>query len=780
LVSGSLGQFDIAVSRKFIQHEAMVDDLIIDDIIRVGLLRRKGEYFTLGHRSLCALLVEYLSNYDGWKDLNHKKGPNSSVNVVLDYLKSLGSSLAVDSLRAIQKSAGFKELPQLNRRASTIVEIWQTFNSLVERIEQQQHADATWGNTPASAMFALQAFSEIGRPKLGEKSINFLRAHWKIKSGRIKCRTSGFATKHDFEQIQGCMLEEDKIMSSSWPKSWAPTNEIEINRIHETWVLGIILCVEACAEVPFMELSKLASYVEREQSDDGSFYPSRVPWVTARVLLGLAACGRTIDTSENVRSAVNWLLKDESMGGPFQKGVWHSGTGKWNSTVETTGMVLLALSAVGYDCTNDKLDQARSLLQGNLDKWKAGNELDEALSIQAYLETGGNWEDVAHYSQQLSQWARGEAFWSGARRSAKDSFDQSCRVAQIASHLIHIGWTAIRSDLPAFLEALASSNTFKIIIDDQKATIGTADVKVNQALPVHSSAIDSSLLSLKKIEKLILADYTVVGNYRRFDDKTRNELKNWCLRIKNALLSQSLKGQRQNFLIWASPGSGKSFLIQELARSLHNTISYIELNLARQSKEEFINDLDKVRHSQLPTLCLIDEVDARSGETWPYEDTFSLLDINSTKQVPTVFVLIGSSSVGLQGMLKNMADRSKGKDLLDRVSADNRFEISGLSSEDRVIIVASQVLAVAIQRGQHISEIEKLAFYYILKNQDLQTPRQLQDLASNAVSRLSGDDTRLNYDDLFYRGDSRNQKFWTSQPEAANELSQTFMKISDK
>jgi DNA replication protein DnaC len=653
LITGSLGQYDISISEKFLQHEAQVDPDSVEETLRIKLLRRKGDNLTLGHRSLCSLLVDLLSIWKGWEELRQLKGPKDIVNVVLDYLKSLGSSLAVDSLRALYESAGFREMPQLNRRAATIVEIWQTFNALVERIEQQQQIDFTWGNTPSSAMFAIEAFNEIGSPRLSKGSLDFLRSHWKVKKDEIKVSIEGFKTKGDFVQIQKSMIEEDQIEEDKLPSFWIPANEVDIDRFHKTWVLGLLLCAEASAESPKLPLNEFASLVEKQQLESGAFYPARVPWCTARVLIGLSACGRTFDTSNCVKKAVNWLLRDEKEGGANINGVWRSGTGKWNSTVETTGMVLLALSSVGYDCSDKRLLPARALMLDNLDKWRAGEELDGALSIQAYLDTGGNWEDVAHYAQQLSKWARGEAFWRGARLSATESLQQSCRVAQIASHLIHIGWTAIRSDLPAFLEALAPPDTLRIVSETEKVTrdkfLPREEILIKES---RKGKLDPILQSLKQLDRLYLSEYSVVERYQRYDERVRNELRNWRLRISNALLNP--QKAHDNFLIWSPPGSGKTFFIQEIARSLKKDIKYIELNIARQSREEFIRALTEVKESKLPTLCLIDEVDARASESWTYEEFFSLLDINLSSDRATVFILIGSLSTGMQGMIKNI------------------------------------------------------------------------------------------------------------------------------
>ena len=778
LVAASLGRFDIAVSPGFLGHAAHSSPHTLQSLIRSGLLRRHQANLSLGHRSLCALLADWLAEKKGWVELDRVGGPRTATNVVLDYLRSLGSSLAVDTLRALHARAGFKDRPRLNRRAAAVVELWDAFNAVLERIENQQTRDATWGSIPSSAMFAVMAFAEVGRVDLARDSVAFLRRHWRLSEGKLDVVTKGLSTIEDFDQIHLAMQEEDAERGLDLPTGWLPAAEVDVDKFHRTWVSGLILCTEAAAQYGDVSLMKLALLVESEQVDSGAFYPERVPWCAARVLMGLAACGRTVDTSPAVARSVNWLLRDRADGGASSNGLWQSGTGRWNTTLETTCMVLLALGAVGHDCSDERLQIARAYLLSQRNRWTTpGKELDGALAIQALLDTGGSWEDVAPEAQTLSRWTKGEALWQSAVRSAKESLDQSCRVAQIASHLVSIGWTAIRTDLPAFLDALASPELSRpapeIVKARQEPDIGTPV----EPTRLDSIEVDVELDALNRIDTISLRDCSVVGEYRRYDERVRNTLRDWRNRIENPLKVPTRS--RENFLIWAAPGSGKSFFIQEIAVSLSGGVRYLEVNLARLSKDEFSQQLSAIRVSTEPTLCLLDEIDARREEVWPYEECFSDLDLNIADARPIVFVLIGSSSSGMQGMLQAMLSRSKGKDLLDRVPISNRFEIPGLTLEDRVVVVAGQVASAARARGQSVREIERLALYYTLKNPDLRTPRQLRELSVGAIERMSSSDDRLKYDDLFSRGDNRDKTFWVSNQDAAAELSNMFVRIAD-
>src|SRR4030042_2934727 len=100
--------------------------------------------------------------------------------------------------------------------------------------------------------------------------------------------------------------------------------------------------------------------------------------------------------------------------------------------------------------------------------------------------------------------------------------------------------------------------------------------------------------------------------------------------------------KRENHLIWAAPGSGKTYFVQQVAAALPRTISYQECNLAKCSREEFIAALRQLDTENKQYLCLIDEIDDKSREAWPYEVLLPSLDASVDRGAQFVFVLAGS------------------------------------------------------------------------------------------------------------------------------------------
>lgn len=767
IVIGSLGQFDIAPSERFVTIIGAADNSDLASLANAGLVRRQGDTVTLGHRSLSGLLADWAAARDAW-NLLPEGTPRNTNDLVLAYLRSLESTRALDTLSALSARAQFRDRQKLNPRAALIVEIWHAFLAVLERIEQQQRLDPTWGRDPSSAMFAAQALARVGKTEAALRSINFLRQHWRITSDAIEIDLGAFSTKRDFAKIIEAMEVEDKVIG----EGVSPAATINADRFHKTWLTGVILCAEAVAEPRHAQTSQLIAAIEAEAEPSGNFYPARVPWSSARVLLGLAGVGRTIHNSAAVRECVKWLQQDQKNNGARRAGIWSGGTGTWNRDLETTALVLLALDAAGTDTSTEAI--SRQFLRSQQSQWTAqGEELDGAVALHAYLETGGDFSEVAESARHLSVWARGEALWRDA--TARSDFEQSCRVAQIAAHLVNIGWTAVRANLPLFLEALEPRKPFRLTPQAAVPTAATTTTSTSSMSPQAMPQVSDPLIApLEKISEITLAANTVVGAYRRYDERVRHELRDYVERMQNALVTKT--ATRENFLIWAAPGSGKSFLVQELGRSLGDAINYHEVNLAKLGHDAFVAALAELKPDK-PLLCLLDEIDARENEKWPYDEAFPYLDWNTQADRQAVYVIIGSCPNGLHALQRLILDRHKGQDLLDRVPLEHRFEIPPTTIEDRVTIIASKVIEAAQDRGQTIDHIEKLAVYYALAIPELQTPRQLRELITAAVLRTATTETRLRYDHLFQRGDPRNQRFWADHIHAVDSLAGRFIRI---
>jgi predicted AAA+ superfamily ATPase len=257
----------------------------------------------------------------------------------------------------------------------------------------------------------------------------------------------------------------------------------------------------------------------------------------------------------------------------------------------------------------------------------------------------------------------------------------------------------------------------------------------------------------------------------------RNKLKDVRHRIAAGFDRPSRK--RENYLIWAAPGSGKTYFVQQVAASLPHTISYQECNLAKCNRQEFLAGLGQLDAKGKPCLCLIDEVDAKPDEAWPYEVLLPYLDANADRGAQFVFVLAGSFGFSLTEMKKQIASRPKGADLLTRIPAGNEFEIPPMNLGDRVLVILSHFRQAGKESVREVKEVEKLGLYYVALNSRLANARQLHELAVRTIERLPTGEDRIKYDHLFGAGDPENKAFWMQSLPAAAELSSRFVTLED-
>jgi predicted AAA+ superfamily ATPase len=257
----------------------------------------------------------------------------------------------------------------------------------------------------------------------------------------------------------------------------------------------------------------------------------------------------------------------------------------------------------------------------------------------------------------------------------------------------------------------------------------------------------------------------------------RNVLKDVRHKIAGGFDKPSRK--RDNYLIWAAPGSGKTYFAQQVAASLSETIRYQECNLAKCNREEVLASLSQLDTESKQRLCLIDEVDAKPDEAWPYEVLLPYLDASAERGAQFVFVLAGSSGSSLVELKKRITSRPKGADLLSRIPAGNEYEIPPMNLGDRVLVVLSQFRRVGREVGREVKEVEKLGLYYVALNSRLTNARQLRELAVRAVECLSTGEDRIKYDHLFGAGDPENKAFWMQSLPAATELANRFVTLED-
>ena len=204
------------------------------------------------------------------------------------------------------------------------------------------------------------------------------------------------------------------------------------------------------------------------------------------------------------------------------------------------------------------------------------------------------------------------------------------------------------------------------------------------------------------------------------------------------------------------------------------------IDLSRDDREACEKKLAAVTGATLPCLCMIDEVDGRKSEDWPYDSIYKKLDLNEVQdRSPVVFVLIGSSGGTVSRLGEIIRSRYKGKDLMDRVLKSDQHwaEIPPMGVGDTVCVYASKILEAAEQETKSIRDVEKFAAYYAVLTG--RTPRQIKLLADQAVRRVPKGHTQVHYDNHFEAGDKSNRAFLDQHSEVAAAFGSQTFRISE-
>ena len=460
----ALGEFEIHASMQYLFGISQdgSKELIEHRLIREYSSSSGEQYFYIGHRSLAHVLYLYLHNL-----LPTQK---QSMEIAMEYLKNEGTEQIYSMLERLDLV--------LTMGSHMLGNIWKAFTNARGALFLQVEKDNTWGNNIASMIFCANALQAISFDKQANLLWGFvadaIRKLWRPAEDNNSIEYIGVQTKYpygitseicDFEQIKNRMIEEDEKID--FDKSMKG-DEIDYRRFHNNWVLGLLLDFEGKADDGRDGIRN--AYIEcakKMQLPCGGFYPQRVSWVTARIIMGLCECGLNYQNSQVVRRACDWLVEQfEEQHNLIWKqsfmtcGGWVSGTGTWNTNEQATLMCLSALLMANYpilagDCLQSVIDTVwnnRHRLNTSTNEDDAEKEDDKTWLIDTMILAGKDIFSMRSEIQTLLNHINNS--WSQVGKTANETHGESCQVSFDTFELMNLIWTVLSKNINILLGGL--------------------------------------------------------------------------------------------------------------------------------------------------------------------------------------------------------------------------------------------------------------------------------------------------------------------------------------
>jgi hypothetical protein len=428
-----LGAYEYEPSIAFIGSPELTDK-------DMRMIKKNGSFYNIGHRQICAFIVSYLEKKE--YELPTKD------SIIREYI------LASDNERK------WKLLKQLIGENSeidllAISPIWGALHEFEKEISRQSKKDPSWQNTPSSMYFVLSVASLLGVIDDYKDVLSAFCSNFIVSNKQLNLKYEQLKTTNDFALIREHMISEDSHMTAEI--DYESGEQFDCSIAHKNWVLGLIVGLKQ--ELEHFGQSDIFEAAVNDlrllQQSDGYWYPKRVPWITARILIGLRHAGFSYSDSM-IKMGVDHLL--ESLGNCQH---WQAHTGGWNTVYETSSLCLEAIIGSGYPNyhSDQRIKNVVSYLDNERQKWmEKDKEIDGSITACVLLKFLGIKKYLLDYITKICE----QRIFEIIQETEKLDYSkrQSCDTTQIAYFVIELCWYILEQDLPYLLREYISRSQF--------------------------------------------------------------------------------------------------------------------------------------------------------------------------------------------------------------------------------------------------------------------------------------------------------------------------------
>jgi len=433
-IIASLGSFELPTPLRLLRAlEGVSPEEILASVMRA---KSDDQSVFLGHRSICEFLVSYIEE-------NHRIELKKEEIIIL-YFQYI-------SPERIWRSAVQLLSDDRNHVSGKISDIWNLMHNFVDQLQESTRRDPSWMAVPSSMYFVLKSAELLGISEDYEDVFREFLKCFQTDGHTANVKVEILKTKTDFELIKGRMIEEDEHLDRV---KWEKGKDLQAQKAHENWVMGLAAGLKPTFKF-FDELELhdtiIQSILARQESS-GGWYPLRVPWVTARVLIGLGEAGYGPDMFA-VANGCRFLVDER------ESRHWEPRTGGWNTAFEATALSIEALTETSYCNSVDTIVQEScEYLIENRNQWmKPELDIDGATAACVVAKNVDGEQSIIDYINHVSK--TNQHIIVSNTHSLDYDENQTCTTSQIAFFLIKLGWDILRMEMPSILNTFLGRAT---------------------------------------------------------------------------------------------------------------------------------------------------------------------------------------------------------------------------------------------------------------------------------------------------------------------------------
>lgn len=386
----------------------------------------------LAHRTICKFIAEYIEEREKGCELYRRQ------DIITNYINYIDSTKKWKVLLHLMGESNRSDI-------SAVSPIWNLMYECQKNLKKRSEINPSWKNTPSSMYFVISTANMLGTVEEYKKVIDALCSNFIVKEEGIEIRYDLLKTTDDFVTIKKRMKDEDRI-NGDHLLEYESGASIDRDRMHRNWLFGLMIGLkDVLIEFGYGELvQRIEEKLFELQDDEGYWYPKRVPWVTARILIGLGEAHYTVE-NEVVSKGIRYLL---SM---ISDDRWKAHTGTWNKDFETSSLCLEAFIKCHADYEGEATKKVQDYLCDSSPTWMSPKyEIDGAPTACTLIKILGIQDDLLDYINELAK--RNIHNIINQNESIDYTKEQSCKVTQIAYYVIELCWYILEKDIFNVLE----------------------------------------------------------------------------------------------------------------------------------------------------------------------------------------------------------------------------------------------------------------------------------------------------------------------------------------